>query len=254
MIRIEFVEPVDDSRWQDWLADCREETQRLVRAVEQDGEKVEIGDLYKRDSIKSKHYHAGKKGARPPFHGKCVFCEDSREMLHVEHFRPKKSVKEAPEHRGYYWLAYDHHNLLLACEDCNVGRKQDRFPLEDERTRAWTSTDDLASETPLLLNPLVDEPRKHLRINLETGVLFGKTTRGKTCIEVLGLNRDKLREGRKEHAWSIRARWLVATRPQASERERERASQYLVECFEGRRPFTLTARAQLERLIPRSNK
>lgn len=44
------------------------------------------------------------------YNGKCAFCEQKVEQLHVEHFRPKKI---------YYWLAYSWDNLILACPTCN---------------------------------------------------------------------------------------------------------------------------------------
>lgn len=244
MIRIEFVEPSEDPLWQGWRRDCQAETERLVHAVEQDGTAVEIIDLYKRDSIKKKYYHAGKRGGVAPFHGKCAFCEDKREILHVEHFRPKKRVHEEAGHPGYYWLAYDHRNLLLSCEDCNTGRKQDQFPLDVSGVRAWCSTDDLALESPLLLNPLDDDPRTHLRIDLDEGMLFAKTQRGKTCIDVLGLNRDNLREGRKAVIDQIQKKWLEAKQPET----RAGAIEFMRECVMGHRRFTLTARAVINQL------
>lgn len=249
MIHIKFVVP-SENRWARWREDCEKATLDLIRVVEQEGGEVTIIDhLYKRDGIIERYYHAGKKGGIAPFHGKCSFCESGSEILHVEHFRPKKAVAGVPGHHGYYWLAYDYRNLLLACDDCNVGRKQNRFPLEDESKRAWKSTDDLTSEAPYLLNPLIDDPREHLGIDLETGALVHKTARGKKIIEVLGLNeRESLRFARLVLVDSIRIKWEVAKRdPDPS--KRALALQFLRECAEGRHPFTLAARAALKQLM-----
>ncbi|MDQ2687964.1 MAG: hypothetical protein M3Y28_08875, partial [Armatimonadota bacterium] len=53
-------------------------------------------------------------------HGKCCYCERViGEDGDVEHFRPKAAVCQGAglpqETPGYYWLAYDWDNFLLAC-------------------------------------------------------------------------------------------------------------------------------------------
>jgi uncharacterized protein (TIGR02646 family) len=93
--------------------------------------------------------------------GKCCYCEQFIERgkaAEVEHFRPKGKVKEAPGHRGYWWLAYEWGNLLTACSNCNGAFKNSHFPLAEEAHRA-TAPDDqsLTAEKPLILDPTEKE-------------------------------------------------------------------------------------------------
>ena len=120
------------------------------------------------------------------FHGKCAYCETKAGVwggLEIEHFRPKGGVVRPdgtllPDH--YWWLALEWDNLYLACIQCNrrhrssttvagaarpeIVGKGDRFPLEDESTRAVVLADweQLANEKPLLLDPCRDDPTEHL--------------------------------------------------------------------------------------------
>lgn len=98
-------------------------------------------------------------------HGKCWYCESRQErsFSDVDHFRPKKAVKEAPNHTGYWWLAFDYHNFRLSCQLCNrlykEGGKGNHFPLIDESCRVYDSTHELSDEKPLLLDPTIkDDP------------------------------------------------------------------------------------------------
>jgi hypothetical protein len=52
-------------------------------------------------------------------------------------------------------------------------------------------------EQPALLNPYVDDPNLHLEFGAD-GEIFPKTTRGKIHIDTSGLNREKLRERRRQ--------------------------------------------------------
>ena len=108
------------------------------------------------------------------FHGKCAYCESlivAAAPLDVELYRPKAGVAESPDHPGYWWLASDWDNMLASCADCNRVRshageragKGNRFPLLDEAKRAFTSGAE-ADETPLLLNPCLDNPEHESRV------------------------------------------------------------------------------------------
>lgn len=120
-------------------------------------------------------------------YGKCCYCEsDITKAFHdVEHYRPKTH---------YYWLGHDWDNLLYACPLCNRTLKNDAFPLEDESARANKPTDNIALETPLIINPSVTDPALHIRFRRHIAV--GITIRGKKTIEVFDLNNqnDKRRE------------------------------------------------------------
>ena len=150
------------------------------------------------------------------FHGKCAYCESPvglRGMEHsVEQFRPKGGVVRPdgillPDY--YWWLAGDWENLYLVCRVCNQrsagSGKGDRFPLEDESTRAapLASWEHLAEEKPLLLDPCRDDPAEHL-VFLAEGIVVSGTTRGQATIEILGLNRQQLIADRAERAIAVR--------------------------------------------------
>lgn len=99
-------------------------------------------------------------------HGKCWYCETNevRSDMPVDHFRPKNSVAECPNHSGYWWLAFEWTNYRYACTFCNSrrvdveggtsGGKQDHFPLLPSSTWAKEPTDDWKLECPLLLDPM----------------------------------------------------------------------------------------------------
>ncbi|AQG80306.1 HNH endonuclease [Spirosoma montaniterrae] len=148
------------------------------------------------------------------YKNKCGYCRtdvSTGASWRVDHYRPKARVKDSPDHDGYYWLAYEWSNLILSCEKCN-GRKQHNFPLENEACRVSAPTpginglptDDycradkaiLVSESPLLLNPELDDPDEHLRF-LPNGTVQGKTRKGEKSIELYFLWRDKLITDRK---------------------------------------------------------
>ena len=112
--------------------------------------------------------------------GKCCYCEAKHGSgdLQVEHFRPKRSVRQTPEGRkeypGYYWLRYCWDNLFLACPTCNR-KKSDNFPLENPVGRARCHHDDLTKERELLVNPTEDNPRDHVRFFDDRPLSFDRT-------------------------------------------------------------------------------
>lgn len=97
----------------------------------------------------------------------------------VDHFRPKLSVAEAPDHPGYYWLAFDWRNFRLSCHRANrlrrnvkageTGGKADHFPLVDPARRSYKPEDDLDEEEPEILDPTnpADPPLLTFRQNGE---------------------------------------------------------------------------------------
>ncbi|HLC17234.1 MAG TPA: hypothetical protein VJL89_13515 [Thermodesulfovibrionia bacterium] len=158
MVKITFNEP-DDEKWKKWRRDCEEGTNKLIDSVNA-GNKPEITDLYKRESIKKEIYF-NKQG---PFHGKCAYCEcyiTNFQRGDIEHFRPKLAVTDKNDnpiqHPGYYWLAYDWQNLLPSCQICNqpskIGDKKigkhNRFPVNGNHARTPAEVKD---EKPLLIH------------------------------------------------------------------------------------------------------
>jgi hypothetical protein len=206
MRKVNFPEP-DTPEWIAWRKDCKQAIKDLISLV-RNNEPIEIdNNLYKRQ--KTVIFQA--------FDDKCAFCESR--LLHnqpgdVEHFRPKKTptdkennrvcrlnkkgkpIKKNGEvdlHKGYYWLAYEWSNLLPSCTICNRSYKRNRFPIAGVRAFKPGKEKD---EKPLLLNPLIDNPGKHFKLDPEVGILAGLTPKGEMCIEVLGLNREELVEER----------------------------------------------------------
>ncbi|MBA4158503.1 MAG: hypothetical protein H0X65_13660 [Gemmatimonadetes bacterium] len=144
---------------------------------------------------------------------KCCYCEQKLRTpayLHVEHFRPKRGVRQARSQRhddlpGYYWLAYRWENLLLSCHDCNCKFKRTLFPLANPADRARSHHDDVTRERPLFVDPVREDPRNHIRFNNDSPE--GITPQGRTTIEELGLRRLGLRIARVELLNQIRTEY-----------------------------------------------
>lgn len=113
------------------------------------------------------------------FESKCAYCESDvgiTSRAQIENFYPKSKYP--------FEIAFDWNNLLLSCEICNVS-KRDKFPIDD-------------NEKPLLINPSIENPDSHLKLDEETGLLNGLTEKGKITITTLRLNRPALVANRKE--------------------------------------------------------
>ncbi|MGX9729639.1 AAA family ATPase [Janthinobacterium aestuarii] len=139
---------------------------------------------------------------RAMFAGKCAYCESKLFNTNgvVSHFRPpsnaasSKNMPDSPEH--YSWLAYEWCNLLLLCERCDSS-KRNYFPVRGARAEPLSSWNDAQrTEHPLLLDPTIDEPYRHLRVNGQ-GFITPLSEEGTVTIAVLGLNRPDLLERRK---------------------------------------------------------
>lgn len=145
-----------------------------------------------------------KETLRGDQHEKCCYCEGKFEAFShgdVEHYRPKKAVKqdkdERPLYPGYYWLAYSWENLYYCCEKCNRSFKKGLFPLEEPERRARSHNEDITAERPLIIDPGGSEdPREH--IGYRKNVAYGKSEIGQKTIEIVGLNRDDLLDERLE--------------------------------------------------------
>jgi len=207
MIGIRFQEP-NTKEWRAWRNQCESEQEAHNRAIEAGESSVVKDGVYKgkKFGIKAEIY----ANAEGPFRGKCVYCEQKisgDQHVDIDHFRPKDGVTdidfkpvmieiegETKKHPGYYWLAYEWTNLLPACILCNqiltepsegklIG-KHTRFPVNGSHA---VDPGDEVNEDPLLINPLFDEPSDHLELH-SIGAYVGKTNKGKTCIDVFGLN------------------------------------------------------------------
>lgn len=263
MIKIDMLEP-DDPDWAKWLLDCKNET--IIQINERNnGNKPKFKNgLYK----KKKRFFYNKKG---PFKGKCAYCEariKDGKNCDIDHYRPKGGVtyiNDEPvmiknragaiiSHPGYYWLAYDWHNLLPACKFCNQATKEDygtegkrnRFPVVGKHAE---NPGEESIEQPLLLNPVIDDPREHISIDTKTGVLKYLTPRGKATIDTLGLNtRDDLADRRKAVIYQFMAyiiEFSFACRSH-DRRTREKAKAKINKFLQGQEEFSFGARTYYE--------
>lgn len=231
MIRVIFREPQSAPWYERWKKRARRETAQALRAWrKKQGESYEPRrGLW---GVKQLKAHLTEL-----FHGKCAYCE--ARFVHVswgdvEHYRPKKAVREDPAHGGYYWLAYDLRNLLLACDKCNrEGGKLDQFPIEGQHMRHPRH---IEQEQPLLLSPYREEDlRQHFRFFTHFdgklwGNVVGATERGKKTIEVCRLHRNELVEARQKVQERVILRlmayvngWVQAMTPLAQPGEEEAA-------------------------------
>lgn len=132
------------------------------------------------------------------FYGKCAYCENKVQDIswgNVENHRPKLNTVDLegnifPDH--YWWLRYEWENLYYVCQKCNL-MKGTRFPIRGKRVEVDGKLED---ENPLLLDPCVDDPDKHILFS-EDGRVIGRTERGTVTIQVLNLNREELIKARK---------------------------------------------------------
>ena len=109
---------------------------------------------------------------------RCMYCEDSV-GTDIEHFHPKLHYPE---------LAFTWTNYLLACSRCNSNYKRARFPLDED-------------DQPLLVDPSREDPGEHIDLAPSTGKLVHSTNKGEASIDVFGLNRPTLEQGRRNR-WS----------------------------------------------------
>lgn len=186
-----------------------ERTERDCQAYEAHSHEYRNGT--KKFEFEQKFYghQAIKEALKTDQYGKCCFCEGKFEAHasgDVEHYRPKGAVKQRKDsealYPGYYWLAYSWKNLYYSCNICN-STKGSFFPLADPALRARSHTDDLAREKPLILDPGgPDDPREHIRFQDE--IAESKTLRGRTTIDLAGLNRQTLIDARLIYLNKIR--------------------------------------------------
>lgn len=184
-------------------------------------------------------------------HQKCGYCEIQISANgDVEHYRPKGEVQElvaegtelansrslrgrkrpAITEKGYWWLAYEWENYLLACSICNQKYKNALFPVapnrkprvHDEFKAQDPKKSDLRTEKPLLINPFEKDlnPFEHFEF-LRTGIVKARDgdARGKETIRVCGLRRISLSRQRGPRAVEVWDDSLDFLNPQNSQNE-----------------------------------
>jgi uncharacterized protein (TIGR02646 family) len=224
------------------------ETQRLCDAFDQGIRTFEFNSgIYNAASV--------KKALAVAQNYKCCYCESK--FLHssygdIDHFRPKAGVRQQagdPEIQpGYYWLAYDFTNLLFSCEVCNRSHKRTRFPLKNPIARAHDHHSDLTQETPLLINPMEEDPTQHIGFREEYPFPIGGSERGKATIECTGLDREPLNEARRDHLGYIRALWKLSRMNPQDVPEATEAKRYLANLCAESGVFSAAARAHRDHL------
>jgi hypothetical protein len=229
-----LVQPLtSDQRWARWQKDCQKATGDLHSAAET-GQDLEFnGNLYKR--LKTELF-----GKDSPFYGKCAYCEcyiGDFQHGDVDHFRPKAAVTDEVDqpvlgHPGYY---------------C-------RFPVIGQHAYCEA---EIEAERPLLINPAStnpnDDPRKHLQVDPDTGLMIGLTERGKMCIEIFGLNvRDRLVEKRRKACREIPALFQDLQRP-PDDRECQETLAELHNIKMGKREYSMSQNAMLKRILENSD-
>ena len=152
---------------------------------------------------------------------KCWYCESrlKRSPTPIDHYRPKNNVNEAPNHGGYWWLAYSWKNYRFACSHCNsygsaqsrgvAGGKADYFPLRDEKKRAKGPKSSLSAEQPIILDPAQKADPDLLWFDPNGRILphpvqcknpnSYKYKRAMESIRILGLGQDELITCRGKH-------------------------------------------------------
>lgn len=151
--------------------------------------------------------------------GRCGYCEIPVTASHfgdVEHFAPKSAVSQfgnweaeqgqetegqatlknrSPSQRwprGYWWLAYDWNNYLLACQVCNSVWKGNLYPVKQPPPRGEPA--ETQQELVLLLNPFGRrDPARHLRFTVDGSVEpLNGSSYGLETIRTCGLGRREL--------------------------------------------------------------
>ena len=150
------------------------------------------------------------------FNSKCAFCESYIRLTDfscMDRYRPKSgaiNVDGTASADHYWWLAYEWPNLYLVCLACNKIRG-DRFPVGKTRAAPRVTGAELLKEEPLLLDPCYDFPEDHFVFD-EKGFVASDSQQGQITIEILGLNRTPLTQGRKEVVESMKATWQEAVK------------------------------------------
>ena len=202
------------------------------------------GSGYSKESYSAYKGKDVRKELTRIFHGKCAYCETRFVAAcpgDIEHFRPKGGYSLDGDliKPGYYWLAADWENLLLACPHCNqthtleifdgegwvekVVGKLNQFPLEDESKRLnngsgqkyfmeeYLDLYEEEEEVRLLLKPCTDNVEDYFEYSKE-GIILPKgdlegidLNKAKTSICVYALQRSGLVKERGQKVIEINA-------------------------------------------------
>lgn len=178
-----------------------------------------------------------RRALRELFENRCAFCEtDVGSGEDIEEFRPRSRAAQAdrsvdPDH--YWWLAYEWTNFYLCCRRCNYN-KGTRFPTEKARAEPFAHGEELARESPMLLDPCRDQPNDHLQFHPD-GRIKALTPQGEATIATFGLDREELNVERMrvyEHVRSLCKLYIGLHWPHA---ERDEVAQRVSDLLGSRR-------------------
>lgn len=186
-------------------------TARIERAKAELKAYFDGGEVGERPHINPDLYKLYRDALLDEFHYKCAFCDRSlRAQIKgdVEHIRPKSGVRDmrgtrvmrrtdsTRRHPGYWWLAYEWKNLVVACRDCNSAHKLERFPVERDYYAECEGEADVA----LLVHHHEDkdDPIDNFLVNTATGDLILVTTKGTYTVDLFDLNRETMRDERMQ--------------------------------------------------------
>jgi len=177
----------------------------------------------------------------------CAYC-GVEISLDVDHFRPKGAVDGDQHHGGYWWLAYECSNYLLACTICNR-RKRSRFPILPGATRcSYHTRSAIGTEARVLLEPSEDPVDEWLTLDqadlagsLVPNPNLSADDRGRVrdVIEFFRLNRDARLRRSRSNAYELAVRAAAEQRWDDLRRSAMR-----------HRSHSLAARIVLERMAP----
>ncbi|HBY7913549.1 HNH endonuclease [Acinetobacter baumannii] len=167
------------------------------------------------------------------YHNKCAYCESNEELLHIEHYRPKKPY--------YYWLAYSWDNLLVACHFCNIN-KNNIFHIENSfRASFKPSIKNILSintlsflydkfENPKTINVENFDPYPYLEY-FNNGKIRSNHPRVRHTINICDLNRVKLKDKRRRIIDDFRKEVIIAHREKDKVKRQAKLEQVIESFF-----------------------
>ncbi len=241
MIKVELPNnlPPEILRWQ-------QEAQRITQQILQAQTQVEKNNLIDQNQRHWRNPDLVKWLSDLNFE-KCWFTETKfgGDYQEVEHFRPKKGIKEADgstcaNHNGYYWLAFELSNYRL-CKRRPNAKKSTFFPICDNRFRAITPQDAWSDETPYFLDPLKESDVLLLSFN-DNGIPVPQENIGEIDTKRVNFTIEK---------WFLDERVLNSRRAETWRTIRALYAKYLNAISEANQNGSVAKRAEAEETLIR---
>jgi hypothetical protein len=149
------------------------------------------------------------------------------------------SVKQALITMQYQKCAF------CACERCNRRHKKNLFPLADPARRARTHRDPLGDETPVFIDPSMEDPERYISYREHIPIAIGGNPRGEQTIKALGLDRPELNADREEHLERLKLLHATAANPAVPDELRTKARTLLAKATSDEAEYALMCRVEL---------